>query len=130
MPKFTVPPKKEGAGGGGKYLLTPGVHKMTFTAYEFGTTQNGDEKVSLKFEKGEIFVYKTITFKEQCFWVAVAFLAAMGHEQQEGATVNMDAAMLDSLIGQDCELDIGHEDKPNGYKGNKIKSFKPQAIPY
>jgi hypothetical protein len=100
-----------------------GEHIARLKEIEEGETQNGNPKLTAKFEvtKGSstgATVYETFTLTDKVLWKLKMFLEAVGVNADGKIVLN-----LDNLIGKSCIVSVFHEEY-NGSLRAKIDSFK------
>lgn len=100
-----------------------GEHIAKLIEIEEGTTNDGDDKLSAKFEvtkgasKGSI-VYETFALTERSMWKLKAFLIAVGVKADAKIAID-----LDNLLGKTCIIKVIHEEYNQKVKA-KIDEYK------
>ncbi len=121
-----------------KYRLIPeGEHDFTVKDYKFGTTQKGDDKVSLTLlvddvpdENGndqEIYVGDDLTIREDLLPMSAAFFSAIGmweEVKRDGVT----ESTWDKTIGKTGSFVTKH-DTFNGKTKNKVRYYIKKLKP-
>jgi len=102
---------------------TEGEHVVKLVSYEEGTSQEGNDKISVKFEvvKGESAgarVYETFVLTEKALFKLKGYLEAVGIKADGKLKID-----LDKLVGKVCIANIADDDY-NGKIRSKIAFFK------
>jgi hypothetical protein len=100
-----------------------GEHIVSLKEIEEGETQNGDDKLTAKFEviKGNstgAIIYETFTLTEKALWKFKQFLEVIGIKADGKIVLD-----LDKLIGKTCIVNVFHEEY-NGSPKAKIDQYK------
>lgn len=115
------------ATSGDRYLLPPGDYDLTFDAFKWGTSKGEATKDSPTLSiqllhSSDAFVWDNLIFHPKTYWRVSVFLRACGLKFDHGSDVNIDDALLGTLLGRVVRASVKNETY-NGQANNKVKGY-------
>ena len=121
MPKVTL--TKDEGNRPARELLAPGNYELEIIDHEFGVTQKGDDKLTLRFADNNTgcHVWCNLMFTEKTSWKVKSLLRAL-NVGEEGVEVDVDEDMCGRMKGTKVWANVSIEEY-NGSRNNQIARF-------
>ena len=121
MPKVTL--TKDEGNHRVRELLAPGNYELEIVDHEFGITQKGDDKLTLRLvnEEGDCYVWCHLMFTEKTSWKVKSLLRAL-NIGEEGVEVDVNEDMCSRMKGTKVWANV-NIDEYNGKRNNRITRF-------
>jgi len=107
-------------------VLPAGEYPVMLTKWEWtestGGKTAGSQMLKLRFEHEGQWIFDNLIFAQATEWKISAFLKAFGFNYQEGQDVDVNDAILHSLMSHQAMVQVS-VDEYNGQKSNKVKAY-------
>tara|TARA_X000001382_G_C3130819_1_gene166288 strand:- start:394 stop:801 length:408 start_codon:yes stop_codon:yes gene_type:complete len=121
MPKVTI--TKETGNRPARELLAPGDYELEIVDHEFGVTQKGDDKLTLRLADNNTGcqIWCNLMFTEKTSWKVKSLLRAL-NIGDEGVEVDVNEDMCGRMKGTKVWANVSIEEY-NGNRNNQIARF-------
>tara|TARA_Y100001963_G_C6650290_1_gene385375 strand:- start:212 stop:616 length:405 start_codon:yes stop_codon:yes gene_type:complete len=121
MPKVTL--TKDADNRPARELLAPGDYELEIIEHEFGVTQKGDDKLTIRLGDNDsgCHVWCNLMFTPKTEWKVKSLLKALGIGS-EGAEVDVNEEMCNRMKGSKVWANVSI-DEYNGTRRNQIGRF-------
>ena len=121
MPKVTL--TKDADNRPARELLAPGDYELEIIEHEFGVTQKGDDKLTIRLGDNDsgCHVWCNLMFTPKTKWKVKSLLKALGIGS-EGAEVDVNEEMCNRMKGSKVWANVSI-DEYNGTRRNQIGRF-------
>jgi hypothetical protein len=115
--------------------VEPGEHKIKVVGYEFGISNQGNDKLDLELRTvaEDVTIYDTLTFHPKSAWKMDTVLKCLAPSKgvalpAKGDALTIDTAFVEKYLKDATGIVLTHNEEYNGEDKTRIKKFLPCAV--